>query len=61
MKTYSSTKHHHILTKGLHRVAIERIDGKRITKEDKERLDRCMNKVLELRDDELGHRVNKGG
>lgn len=58
-KKYSSTKHHHILTKGLHRVAIERVDGKRITKEDKERLDRCMKDIVDLRDTELGHRVNK--
>lgn len=60
-KKYSSTRTHHILSKGRHRVAIERIDNKRMTKGDKERLDRCMEGLLDLRDTELGHRVNKGG
>lgn len=59
-KKYRTTKYYFILTLGKHQVAIGRVGSKRITKSDKNTLDRLMGEVVSLRKSENGHRVNKG-
>lgn len=58
-KSYKTTAEHFTLTLGKNRVAIPRPINKKIDKNDKKELDEVMESLVELRNSEDGHRVNK--